>query len=77
MPDPITKSDLARMAAEAVEQVLVLCEHCGSEGHIYSGHPNDPNPRYVGECPVCEGDGRAWVDAEPVDCDDLVPLVPA
>lgn len=59
------------------DQVLVLCERCGSEGRLYSGHPNDPNPRDVGECPDCNGDGRAWIDAEPVECDDLDPLIPS
>lgn len=36
---------------------LILCEACGSEGHLYNGHPNDPHPVYVGECPTCRGTG--------------------
>lgn len=54
------------------EQILVLCEYCGSEGRILlsaSGHPNDPDTIDGGECPACEGTGRefipAWIAGEP------------
>lgn len=50
---------------------LVLCEHCGSEGRIYSGHPNDPYPRDEGPCSVCEGTGMELVEVEPITLEDL------
>jgi hypothetical protein len=34
-----------------------LCRRCGSEGRLYSGHPNDPHPVDAGECPDCGGTG--------------------
>lgn len=54
------------------EDVRVLpCEHCGSEGRIYRGHPNDPNPTDCGECPFCEGTGGELISVEPITMDDL------
>lgn len=41
-----------------------LCERCGGEGRLYGGHPNDPDPVDRGECPVCNGTCREWVDDE-------------
>jgi len=52
------------------------CPTCHGEGHLYSGHPNDPHPRYEGVCPTCEGAGQIEVETEPVDFDDLDALVP-
>jgi hypothetical protein len=53
------------------ETQFILCEACGSEGRIYSGHPNDPHPRDEGPCPVCEGTGRAEIPVESITLDDL------
>lgn len=50
---------------------FVLCERCGSEGRLYSGHPNDPHPRDEGECPNCRGSGLEEIDVEPVEMEDL------
>lgn len=49
----------------------ILCRNCLSEGRIYVGHPNDPHPRDIGECPICEGTGYETVLVEPIDMDDL------
>lgn len=46
------------------EHDAILCDHCGSEGRLYSGHPNDPHPRDIGECPTCKGSG-ALIPGEP------------
>ncbi len=50
---------------------ILPCEACGSEGRIYSGHPNDPHPRDEGPCPWCEGTGGEIIETEPVTLDDL------
>lgn len=66
------------MSGPDLAPFFVPCRNCGSEGYLYSGHPNDPNPRCVGPCPVCEATGMEEADdALPVECDDLLPLVPA
>lgn len=57
--------------------VWMSCTTCGSEGRLYFGHPNDPNPRDGGECPVCEGTGMEDIPTDPIELEDLVPLVPA
>lgn len=52
--------------------LLVPCENCGTEGRIYIGYGNDPNPCDAGPCPVCNGTGEEEVEAEPVmlaECD--------
>ncbi len=54
------------------EMVLVLCERCGSEGRLYTQSGNDPDSeRDEGECPECQGTGRAFVPAEPIELEDL------
>lgn len=53
------------------EPRIILCEHCGSEGRIYSGHPNDPNPRDEGPCQVCHGTGSEIIETEPIEIEDL------
>lgn len=50
---------------------IVLCDACGSEGRIYCGHPNDPNPRDCGPCTECDGTGEALVKVLPCDDTDL------
>lgn len=50
---------------------IVPCTRCGSEGRLYSGPANDPNPRDEGPCPVCEGTGGEIIETEPVTLDDL------
>lgn len=45
---------------------MVLCEACGGEGRIYSGHPNNPHPREIGPCPTCEGTGLQIVEVFPI-----------
>lgn len=47
------------------------CQWCGSEGRIYSGHPNDPNPRDEGPCEACEGTGGEIIETEPIEMEDL------
>lgn len=49
----------------------VPCERCLSEGRLYGGHPNDPNPRDDGECPNCGGTGEEMIPVEPITLDDL------
>lgn len=53
---------------------IVLCEHCGSEGRIYRGHANDPNPRDDGPCPVCEGTGYEVVTTEPITMEEALAM---
>ncbi len=55
----------------STDTLLVLCEACGSEGRIYRGHSNDPEPRDCGPCEVCNGTGKAEVECEPITIDDL------
>lgn len=50
---------------------VVPCTHCGSEGRLYRGHANDPNPRDCGPCPVCEGTGGEVIEVEPVELENL------
>lgn len=50
---------------------LVPCQVCGSEGRLFSGHPNDPNPKDEGPCLACEGTGNEIVDVLPIEEDDL------
>jgi hypothetical protein len=56
-PDPLT--------------IWVLCEYCGGEGVKYTGHQNDPFPKYVGPCQVCNGSGTEEVEANPITMEDL------
>ncbi len=53
------------------EKRFINCEHCGTEGRIYVGRPNDPNPRDDGPCPVCNGECAVEIEVEPVTMDDL------
>jgi hypothetical protein len=53
------------------EHRIVPCEHCGTEGRIYSGYSNDPHPKDEGPCPACEGTGGEIVEVEPITLDDL------
>lgn len=55
----------------ASEARIMPCERCGSEGRLYSGRANDPNPHDDGPCPVCEGTGGEIIETEPVTLDDL------
>jgi hypothetical protein len=55
----------------SMNEHLILCQNCGSEGRIFVGPPNDPHPRDIGECPVCEGTGYEIILAESVDMEDL------
>lgn len=50
---------------------IVLCERCRSEGRLYCGHANDPNPRDCGPCPACEGTGGELIEVEPIEMEDL------
>jgi hypothetical protein len=50
---------------------IELCEYCGSEGRIYRGHPNDPEPRDDGPCPVCEGKCEVEIWTLPIEMEDL------
>lgn len=53
------------------EPRIVPCDHCGSEGRLYSGHANDPDPRDDGPCPACEGTGGEIIETDPVTLDDM------
>lgn len=53
---------------------FVLCERCGSEGRLYSGHSNDPNPRDVGRCSDCDETGYAEVPVEPMTMEEALEL---
>lgn len=59
------------MSIDGEDFRILPCEHCQGEGRLYSGHPNDPNPRDDGECPVCEGTGGEWIRVNPITLDDL------
>lgn len=48
------------------QPTLQLCETCGSEGRLYRGHPNDPDPVDDGACPVCGGTGGELIATQPV-----------
>ena len=50
---------------------IVPCETCGTEGRIYRGHPNDPNPRDDGPCPACEETGGEIIEVQPIELEDL------
>lgn len=52
---------------------LVSCEACGGEGQFYTSRHggNDPDVWPYEECPWCRGDGRMWVEAEPIEMEDL------
>lgn len=52
---------------------LVFCPSCGGEGAFYSSRygGNDPDVYPTEECPWCRGDGLLWVEAEPVEMEDL------
>lgn len=50
---------------------IIGCEHCGTEGRIYSGHPNDPHPRDCGPCPVCDGECSVVIEVEPIEMEEL------
>jgi hypothetical protein len=49
------------------DERIVFCEWCGSEGRIYHGHPNDPQPLDYGECPHCEGTGGEIIRTQPLE----------
>lgn len=49
---------VSAVRSEDCEYAMYVCTSCGGEGRIYSGHPNDPDPRDEGECEACGGDGR-------------------
>lgn len=72
-PHPMDAEDfLAGFADDpAMNENRIPCERCQSEGRIYRGHPNDPNPRDEGPCPVCEGTGGELVETQPVTMEDL------
>lgn len=58
--------------------ILVLCEHCGSEGRLYYDCTRrwDFEPRERSEiCPVCDGAGEEAVEAYPIEMKDLSPPV--
>lgn len=48
---------------------IVPCDHCQTEGRIYSGQYEDE--RDCGPCPVCEGTGGEIIETEPITLDDL------
>ncbi len=50
---------------------IILCEACSSEGRVYRGHANDPNPRDEGPCPACEGTGGEIIETQPIELEDL------
>lgn len=63
---------MAKLRKSKMENPRIIpCTRCGSEGRLYSGHPNDPNPVDDGECPACEGTGGEVIETEPVTLDDL------
>lgn len=47
------------------------CQWCGSEGRIYRGYSNDPDPQDCGPCEACEGTGGELIETESVEMDDL------
>ena len=53
---------------------LKPCEHCGSEGKLYTSRygGNDPDVWPIGDCPVCEGTGGALVEVEPVEEEEIM-----
>jgi hypothetical protein len=64
----------ARLAAMDDDCVrLISCPACGGEGQFYSSRygGNDPDVYPTEECPWCRGDGATWVEAEPIEMEDL------
>lgn len=49
------------------------CPVCHGEGQFYSSRHggNDPDVYPTEECPWCRGDGTLWVEAEPIEMEDL------
>ena len=78
-PGPVRKQQEilayeAKLAALPDDCVtLVLCPVCDGEGQFYSSRygGNDPDVWPYEECPWCRGDGRIWVEAEPIEMEDL------
>lgn len=78
-PGPLRKQAeitayMDRLAALDDDRVqLVECEACHGEGKFYSSRygGNDPDVYPTEECPWCRGDGMMWVEAEPVELEDL------
>jgi hypothetical protein len=54
---------------------IVLCEACGSEGHLYEwtsaldtwGQPLQD----ISKCPWCEGTGGEIIETQPIELEDL------
>jgi hypothetical protein len=53
---------------------IVPCEHCGTEGRIYSGQYEDE--RDCGPCPVCEGTGGEIIKTEPAALEPKPTIAP-
>lgn len=63
---------LAELGDDCVR--LVSCDVCGGEGQFYTSRygGNDPDVYPTGEeCPWCRGKGLMWVEAEPLEMEDL------
>jgi hypothetical protein len=58
-------SELAAEIQQTIEDFLTAshrCESCGGEGKLYSGHQNDPEPRFEGDCTACDGTGKVTAE---------------
>lgn len=55
----------------AEDHRIVLCEACGSEGHVYRAARGAPYETDCGECPCCEGTGLTVIETDPIEMEDL------
>ncbi len=58
-------------AVEARETRFVNCDVCQTEGVIYHGHPNAPDPDWTEICPACHGELVIEVEVEPITEEEL------
>jgi hypothetical protein len=64
---------------DPVPDVLCIpCEHCGSEGKLYTSRygGNDPDVWPIGDCPVCEGTGGELIEVETAEEEEVMHVLP-
>jgi hypothetical protein len=64
--------DLCQQWEEAYDVRFVPCEHCGTEGMIYSGTSRiDGDYTHAETCPACEGKCVVETAVEPVEMEEI------
>jgi hypothetical protein len=56
---------------EALDQRIVACEACGTEGRVLVTMPGEWDPEDRGPCPYCEGTGGEIITTQPIEMADL------